>query len=259
MPGATVTVLETGQTAVSGPDGGFALALAPSSEPLSVAVSHAGWLAPPPVYGLTATPMATLAVTWTMRPRDDAVANGDFEAGLGGWSATTGTVEDVSEPVHTGGGAAMLGQGMAADLGSNPSLTLAAGLSQTVTLADGWAPVLSFWYLAEGAGEESDFEVVLTVDKQTEASAAISTGPLRPNVAEISTRVLYPPLQTDGRWHHFWAYVDPPRAVLDGTVTADFQLRDQTGGESLVVYLDEVSLGSTPGGPWGIYLPHVVR
>ena len=259
VAGATVTVPETGQTAVSGPDGGFALALAPTSEPRSVVVSHAGWLAPPPVYGLTPTPMATMTVTWTLRPRDDAVTNGDFESGLEGWWATAGSAEGVPEPVHTGHGAAMLTRGMASELGLEPSLTLAAGLSQTVTLVDAWAPALSFWYRAEGTGEDGDLEVVLTVEKQTDGPAGISTEVAGPVAAEISTRVLTPPLQTDSRWHHFWALVDPPRAAFDGTVTADFRLGDQSSGEPLEVFVDEVSVGSTPGGPWGIYLPRVVR
>ena len=101
--------------------------------------------------------------------------------------------------------------------------------------------------------------MVLTVEKQADGSAAILAGSPKPNAEGTSTRVLTPPLQTDGRWHHFWTYVDAPRAVLNGMVTAALRLRDQTGGDVLAVYLDEVSLGSTPGGPWGIYLPFVVR
>jgi hypothetical protein len=259
VPGATLTIPEIGQTAVSGPDGRFGLLVAPPPEPVSLAVSHPGWLAPPAFYGLSGMLAETAALTFTLRPRDDAVANSDFEADLEDWLATPGAAVAVSGPVHSGHGAALLNQGTSHMQQATLSLTAAAGLSQTVMLTDAWAPVLSFWYLDEGTGEQGDFQVVLTVVNGMIAGAAGPPGRSGSTVSGTNTQTLSPPLPGDGRWHHFWAYVDRPRVAFSGTVTVGFRLWDQAVGEPLAIYLDDVSMGSTPGGPWGIYLPLVAR
>jgi hypothetical protein len=265
-PGATVVISETGYTAVSGAGGGLIMNPAPWPEPVSLVVSHPYWLSPPPVYGLSLTPTATLALTWTMRPPGDAVINGDFEAGLEGWSAAPGaTLTDV---VHTGHGAAALAAGPETRLASAPGLSrvhfkfvgsrarlgpvLTASsqlptepkytpLSQTLVLTDAWQPALSFWYMAPDAGGEPLFDLVLTVITRTVASTPVTT-----------TLVLTPPLPTGG-WRHFWSYAGAPHAALSGTVTVAF--RPWAGA----VYLDEVRLGATPGGPWCAYLPLLTR
>ena len=241
-PGATVTISETGYTAVSGAGGGLIMNPAPWPEPVSVVVSHPYWLSPPPVYGLSLTPTATLALTWTMRPPGDAVTNGDFEAGLEGWSAAPGAAA-VGDTVHSGRGAAALAAGPDTRLASGPGVSPdpAIALSQTLVLTDAWHPALSFWYLAPDAGGEPLFDLVLTVVTRTLASTAVTT-----------TQVLTPPRPTGG-WRHFWSYAAAPHAALSGTVTVAF--RPWEGA----VYLDEVRLGATPGGPWRAYLPLVTR
>ncbi|MEJ2212065.1 MAG: hypothetical protein P8129_23945, partial [Anaerolineae bacterium] len=108
LPGATVVVSETGQTAVSDAGGAFVLRLNPPLDSVSLAVSHPTWQAPPPRYDVSTAPTATLALTWTMRPAAGAVTNGDLEQGLAGWSATPGAARAVSDTVHTGRGAAVL-------------------------------------------------------------------------------------------------------------------------------------------------------
>ncbi len=110
--GATVAVSGTTYATASGPGGRYELVLPAASGPLTFTVSHAAWLAPPPLYGLRFGPTETVEFTWTLRPPDDAVVNGQFESDLVGWSllAADGlTPTVVTEPVHTGYGALALG------------------------------------------------------------------------------------------------------------------------------------------------------
>jgi hypothetical protein len=73
------------------------------------------------------------------------------------------------------------------------------------------------------------------------------------------TRILTPSLAREGAWRHFWCYPGLPRAYLTGTVIVAFRAWDAGSGEGLVVYLGEVSLSGTPGGPYGTFLPVVRR
>lgn len=252
LPGATVGISETGQMALSGPGGAFVLSPTPWPDPLSVVVSHPAWLAPAPIFGLTVAPTATLSLTWTMRPSGDTVINGGFEAGLENWSSTPGAAAAV-ERAHTGHRAALLAQEA-----RNP-LAATEALSQTVVLTDAWQPALSFWYLAEEAGEGEGFHVVLTIVTPTLVPQAPGPGPTNPARGVTTTLVLTPPLPTDGRWHHFWSYASPARTALTGTVTVAFRLQNQAAKASLEVYVDEVTLAATPGGRWRVYVPVAIR
>ena len=263
LPGATVTISRTEQVAETGAGGSFVLGLASPAGPVSVTVSHPAWDAPPPVVDLTLAPTATLALTWTMRPPADAVLNGDFEQGLAGWSSTPGAVSVVSDTVHTGHGAAVLAAepepqpGPA--LGPGAPLTGGVGLSQTVVLTDAWEPALAFWYQAGSAAEEGGFHVVLTVVTGTLNSTLRAPGPLTSTVAVTSTRVLTPPLGATGTWLHFWSAIGAPQVALTGTVTVEFRLNEGGSDDPPLLYLDEVRLAATPGGPWRLYLPLLAR
>lgn len=242
VSGATVAVWDMACAAVSGPDGRYRLLFPATSEPLTFTVSHVAWPAPPPLSGLSFGPTETVAFTWTLRPPGDAVVNGQFEAGLDGWSllavgGVTPTV--VTEPVHTGYGALAL----------SPPLTLpvqfATGVSQTVVLTDAWEPVLSFWYRPATPATADLLNVVLSVVTRTVTTPPVTT-----------TLILTPPLGVTG-WRHLWTPVGPAERSLTATVTVRFWLNGDVGDGAAVVYLDEVSLGGTPGGPYKIYLPLV--
>jgi hypothetical protein len=252
--GATVAISGTTYAASSDRTGRYRLDVPPSPAPMTVTVQHPWLPAPAPVYGLTLGLTETEAITWTLRPPDDAVLNGGFEKGVDGWSslATPGFVPTVvADPVHTGHAALLLGA-------VSPDAALEAAtsdpvvaVSQTVALSDAWEPVLSFWYrpvVVAGVGQQAaaapgGFEVFLTT---VDCSAA---PPL------TSTRVLTPETTVD-RWQHVWYYPYQPRAALTGTVSVEFRLTDPA---AISVYLDEVSLGSTPGGPLVTYLPLLLR
>ena len=73
-----------------------------------------------------------------------------------------------------------------------------------------------------------------------------------------TTAVYTPPLEGEG-WQHLWYGVGPPESALTGTVTIRFEVWNDGDDEPTTIYLDEVSLGATPGGPFKAYLPLVMR
>ena len=243
LSGATVAISGTAYAATSGYDGRFGIRLLPAPDPLTITVGHPAWLAPAPVYGLTFGPTQTVALTWTLRPADDALVNGEFEAGLDGWSLIAGqgvTPTVVNEPVHTGHHALALGGATA--------LSLTLGVTQTAILTDAWEPTLSFWYCPASADEDDSFNVVFTV----------ATHIPSPTLPVTASHVFTPALDGDG-WRHARYYAGPADAALTGTVTICLQVWNDGDDSATTVYLDEVSLGSTPGGPYKMYLPLVQK
>lgn len=232
--GATVVVSGTAYAATSAADGRYALDLPVLSGPQAVVVSHTGWLSPAPVFSLTFGPTETLALTWTLRPLDDAVVNGGFEAGLEGWTlfGEQGMLPRlVGGPVHTGRGALALG--------SDAPTSLTVGLSQVVTLTNAWEPALSFWYFPVGADPDERFNVVVSLPAG-------------------GSRVFTPALDLPG-WQHRRYYPGPPGAALTSALTVSFQVWHDGDPLTTTVYLDEVSLGATPGGPFKHYLPLTLK
>jgi hypothetical protein len=235
MDGATVAISGTAYAAASRSDGSYELDTPCWTEPQTVTVDHPALLPPAPVYGADLGPMETMAFTWTLRPLDDAVVNGGFEAGLEGWSPV-GDGTAVAGPVHTGRGALALGMP-----GSAAQVSQTAAVSQTLVVAGAWEPALSFWYAPATAGAEW-LNVVLTVVTQT----------VSPTLPVTTTRLFTLALAAAG-WSHRWYDVGPPQAALTATVTVRFQVG------ATAAYLDEVSLGATRGGPYQICLPLLGR
>jgi hypothetical protein len=256
VAGATVAISGISYAAATDLTGRYVLDVPPLPAPRAVTVQHPWLLSPPPVYGVTLGLTETRAITWTLLPPDDAVANGGFEQELAGWSPLTaagGTPVVVADPVHTGHAALALGVAPAVDSQGEASPETTVGVSQTVVLAGAWEPALSFWYRQAAVGDEGQqplasaaaFNVLLTVViPGSGASPPLTT-----------TRVFTPDLSAD-QWQHVWYYPYQPHAALTGTVSIQFRLSDPS---ATAVYLDEVSLGSTPGGPHGVYLSLLLR
>jgi hypothetical protein len=251
--GAAVVLSGTTYAASSDRTGRYLLDAPSSPAPMIVAVQHPWLPAPAPVYGLTLGLTETEAITWTLRPPDDAVTNGGFEEGIAGWSLLTppGVVPaGVAGFVHTGRAALLLGR-VALGATSGADIVDSVAVSQTVVLTDTWEPVLSFWYrpvTTVGGGQQTPsapaaFEVLLTT---------VDPGSTPP---PTTTRIFTPDIGVE-RWQHVWYYPYQPRAALTGTVSIQFRLTDPS---AMSVYLDEVSLGSTPGGPHAAYLPLLLR
>ncbi len=243
LVGATVSLSGTAYAAASGPGGLYSLDLEPLTGTYTAIVSHPYWLSPPPVYGLTFGLTETVALTWTLRPPDDKVVNGDFEGDLAGWSLVGAggvTPTAVTTPVHSGQGAVQLRSGAATDL------TL--GLSQTVRLTRAWEPVVSFWYLPASVAPGDRLQVSVTVVSGTAQATPTLT----------LTRTYTPGLDAEGWTHLGYAPAWSDR-YLTGTLTLGFWLLRAGGVTTTTVYLDEVSVGATPGGPYKHYLPLLRR
>ncbi len=234
--GATVAAAETAYTTTSSRDGCYRLGMLAWPDPQTVTISHHFWLAPAPLYSITLELTETLPFTWTLRPPDDAVTNGEFEAGLEGWHSVGITPTVVFQPVHTGYGALALG--------GAAGVTFTAGITQSVVITNSWEPVLSFWYNPADTAAGDRFNVMLTTVTQTLST----TLPL--------TRVFTPSLDVPG-WAHLAYHLGPLDVALSGTVTLDLQLWHAPGSNPVTstLYLDEVSLGRAMGGPYKAYLP----
>jgi hypothetical protein len=254
LAGATVAISGTAYATTSGASGRYDMVVPSWSDPQTITVSHPRWLSPPPLHGVAFGLAETVAVTWTLRPPEDAILDGQFEAGLGAWSVFGEGPPPavVTEPVHTGYHALALGAGL--PMGGT------TGVSQTLVLSGAWEPALSFWYHPVAAdSDDLAFRVVVTVVTSTTSSALppLQTGRLI-SAAPLATTDVFTPALEVGGWHHQWYHVGPPDAYLTGTVTVQFQV-SRSGDEPVAVYLDEVSLGATPGGSRRTFLPLVQR
>jgi hypothetical protein len=251
VPGGTVAISDTTYTAVSGYDGRYRIRVLPSSVPRSVTVSHPRWLAPAPVHGVTFGPVEVVTLDWSLRPPDDAVDNGGFEEDLGGWSAFAGPgagPEVVADPVHTGLGALALG--------GTADVSYAAGVTQTAVLTGAWEPVLSFWYRPTTTDPYDDrFNVMLSVVTETARSKVSLEAP---SVSGVGVTRVFTPSLEGSDWQHLPLY-PLPEGLFTGTVTIQFEVWNDGDGAATTVYLDEVSLGATPGGPYKYYLSLTLR
>jgi hypothetical protein len=251
VAGATVSISGTTYSAVSGSGGRYRIKLLPSSEAQSVTISHPQWQSPAPVHGVTFGPMEVVTIDWSLRPPDDAVSNGGFEEGLAGWSLVDEQGAEpvvVAEPVHTGLGALALG--------GSAGGSYTAGVTQTAVLTDAWEPVLSFWYRPETTDAGDDvFNVSLTVVTGTVRSGPSLRSLLVPDLGV--TRVFTPSLEGSG-WQHLSLY-PLPEGYYSATVTIEFEMWNDGDASSTTVYLDEVDLAPTRGGPYKYYLPLTQR
>jgi hypothetical protein len=235
--GAQIHIAETGQTASTAYDGFYLFYLPPGQSESTVSVSSAGWQSTAAAHGVAASAGAIATVDWVLRPPDDAVLNGEFEDGLAGWEVTSDagvTPAVVAEPVHTGYAAL--------ELGGEAVPAHTAAVCQTVALANSWEPALSFLYWPMEVDQGDAMSVELTLTQEISLTSQVTT-----------TWMVTPSLDVDG-WTHFWTYVGPAESPITGTLSMRFRVYDD-GGSATVVYLDEVSVGATPGGPYRAYLP----
>jgi hypothetical protein len=65
-----------------------------------------------------------------------------------------------------------------------------------------------------------------------------------------------PAMDVEG-WQHQWYSLGAGDAYFTGTVTIQLEVWNDGDEVSTKVFLDEVSLGRTPGGPFRTYLPIV--
>ncbi len=156
-------------------------------------------------------------LVFVLPPKDDAVQNGGFEAGLAGW--TQGGASAPSATAHTGLGAARLdGSGGSASLVQ--VVTPAAGMTQAY---------LSIMARLAAPGEASTLQIRLSKEGS----------PDPPEIHEVSL--------TSDTWTHAWFAL----GNLQGEPLTVALIVSGTPA----ILVDEVSLGTAqPGGNW-IYLP----
>jgi hypothetical protein len=263
LAGATVAISGTAYSTTSGAWGRYGMSVPSGPDIRTITVSHPLWQSPPPVYGVTFGPTDTVAITWTLRPLADALVNGQFEAGLDGWSVLGEEMNPtvVTEPVHSGL--------YALELGGALPMSGTAGVSQTLVLTDAWEPTLSFWYRPVAPDPD---DLVLTVAVTVVTQAITPTLPVTPTIrvaaplsepitstVPVTTSYVFTPDLETGGWHHQWYPVGPPEAYLTATVTIEFQVWRSSDEGLMAVYLDETSLGATPGGPNKVYVPLVAK
>lgn len=222
--GAVVAISGTGSSTNTDGNGHYGLPL-PAEGSYEVTASHSGYSAPPPIIIDVYSTTTTIPLTFTLRPPDDVVVNGDFEDSLNGWTTTSAVPSVVTSPLRSGDySLAMSGN---------------AGMTQTHSLSGMHEPTLSFWYkisTTETAGNDS-FKACLYQNEPSECAATFAITP----TAAID-------------WTHQWLVLGL-NEVYTGSVGISFNLQ-QDSSEPTTVYLDEVSLGQ---GPYKIYLPLTVK
>jgi hypothetical protein len=260
VSGATIAISGTAYSALSDGNGYYRIRFLPLDGPRTVTVSHPNWLVPAPVHDVAFGPSETVTLDWSLRPPDDGMSNGGFELGLEGWAAIAEqgmAPQVVTDPVHTGY--------RALALGGDAATAFTAGVTQAVTLAGSWEPALSLWYRPETVDVDGVFNVILTVVSDTVRSmpavqrgigaGGVPDAPL--SLAAAATHVFTPSLGS-GDWQHLPLQFGP-EDYMTGTVTIRLQVWDDGDGVPTRVYVDEVSLGRTSGGPYKSYLPLVLR
>jgi hypothetical protein len=222
--GATVAISGTTLSTATDSSGYYGFPL-PAEGSYQVTASHIAYRSPPAIAMDVYSTTTTIPLTFTLRPLDDVVVNGDFESGLSDWTATGIAPTVVTSPLRSGDySLAMSGD---------------AGITQTHPLSGMHEPTLSFWYkvvTSETDGDDS-FKACLY---QNDPTACAATSAVTPTA--------------DVDWTHQWLALGL-NEVYTGPVGIFFYL-EQDGSEPTTVYLDEVSLGK---GPYKIYLPLVVK
>jgi len=214
---------------------GLAYLAPPTEGEYDLTVSPAWYLDPPPVHGVTIGP-GVEPVAITLRPPDDVVEDGSFEAD------EPRTPPDEWPVIGTG---AEISQRQA-HTGTN-SLRFSASnvcVRRHFTLNQAYRPVFSLWYRIDPGVQGMQKLFVLRLfdsDLQEIKSVGVQS-------------------QTDTGWQplHISVTPDASEPVYDGTVTVELCLEDDLyhpSTEETDVYLDDIALGSSSGGPHKVSLP----
>lgn len=190
--GAVVST--TNRSTFSGAGGFYALTPATFGQPYTLTASASQYKSPPPISGIVADAQSVTPITFTLKPANDAIANGDFESDFAGWNPSPAANASVFSGAHRSGAASL-------------NLTGPVFMTQAVTISDAYNPTLSFWYNPALSGDDS-FQVSL------HGGALLAT--------ETFTAAATPV------WRHAWLSLNQPQP-LTGTLTVAFQL---TGGQA---------------------------
>jgi hypothetical protein len=223
LGGITVTASPGDISTTTGSDGNFSLGLAGAGEYTFTVGAISNWTAPPPVTAPVQL-NSTTYLSFTLRPPDDVISNGDFENGLTNWQVSGPAPTSVANGRRSGSYSLRLDD--------------TTVLSQTGLISASYQTVLSFWYKLEGSDGDDIFSAeILGTDGLNSANTFTTSA--------------------NGDWQQAWLALNLTKVYI-GPVGARFSLT-QAGPTQATLYLDEVSLGSSWGGPNGTYLPLIFK
>jgi hypothetical protein len=180
-------LVSAGTSSTASESGGF-YGLQPASygQPYTLTVSDTNYLSPMPIISQTVVSETSITpITFTLKPANDVITNGDLEIDTTGWfTAGTGSAA-VFSGGHRSGVASL-------ELTGNITLTQAAALSGV------YNPTLSFWY-------KGDDTLLVNLEGST-GSASRSFTAFVPD-----------------RWQYGWLPLNQ-RDLYTGTLTVDFYL-----------------------------------
>ncbi|HID65032.1 MAG TPA: hypothetical protein EYP49_20120, partial [Anaerolineae bacterium] len=162
--GATVAISGTTSSTTTEGSGYYSLPL-PTEGSCEVTASHSAYISPPEVPIEVYSTTTTIPLTFTLRPPDDVVVNGDFEGNLDGWTVTGPAPAVVTSPRRSG----------------DYSLAMSgtSGMTQTHSVAAMHEPTLSFWYriaTSETNGDDS-FTACLYQNDPSDCAATFAVTP----------------------------------------------------------------------------------
>ncbi len=187
--GATITLVGTGRSTTSQPGGSFSLTPPVYGQVYTLTADAGGYGSPLPISAAVPDPSSLALVTFTLKPRDNAILNGEFETDTSGWTVET----------EGAGGAAVVGGGEQRSGDASLELTGPLTLSQVADLHDVYNPNVAFWYKPESG----PLEVRLEGDTAS-ASRVLSGG---------------------SGWQFAWLDLRQHEAT-NGTITVSFRLAD---------------------------------
>lgn len=241
---------DAGRVAATGAtDAAGELYLAPGAGGLFQVTASPQWFLPPaPIHGVTVD-QGIEPVTLTLRPPDDALADGSFEAAaLGqppeGWTVLGAAAKVTTFDSH--GGLASLH--LSTDANSQDVC-----IRRSFVLDGAYDPALSLWYRLDPGRQ------ALTVQKVLVVSLYRPDAEGQPQeIASAEHLVQEPTL-----WQHLSLPASVEGGDFSGEVTLQICLQDPPSGPAtfaeVFAYVDDISLGSAAGGPFRAYAPVAVQ
>ncbi len=239
VSGAAVVVSGTMTQTTSGSGGQFSLVTGEGTFGIT-ATTTGGWTSPSPVWA--AVPDAgTAAITLTLRPPDDFIANGDVDGSLAGWQHTLAAPK--FDAVTPRAGSASL------------CITETGSLTATAVVTDIYRPTLSFWARTHGDGDDILTAEIFVPDVVSGTAATAITG-------DSGWRHIFVPLNVTaipvtGTANFGGSGALPFPEVYSGSIGVRFTIT-QTGTPTEFC-VDEISAGSQWGGANKVFLPLILR
>ncbi len=234
VSGVTIAVSGTATRTVSGADGQFSLVTGAGTVGIT-ATTTTGWQSPSPVWA-DVPENGTAAITLTLRPPDDFIANGDMDGSLAGWQHTlTAPKFDTGAP--RAGSASLC-------------IPETAWLTATATVTDMYRPTLSFWMRVQGDGDDS-LTAEIFVPGVISATGAVTI------TADSGWRHVFVPLDVSAIPGSGGSGVFPQDELYSGGIGVRFSAAQY--GAPTEFCVDEISAGSQWGGVNRVFLPLVMK